>query len=194
MGWDGWNIIPVIFTVGNSYDGQFSIFRFTFGVTSHSADSQYPGLIIHRILGFGGMGWSTPSNMAKNGHLYSYDSDQNATFPAGLTAGSMKVGSNKVALQNNANDFISSNNEFNFIGTIATEEVWINYRGSSRAVNTYRFATGQQNGNHAKLIASGFATSANSSSKVLTSDGGTKDISALSVDSANQLTWALYEN
>ena len=33
-------------------------------------------------MGFGGMGWTTPSTMAKTGHLYSFDSSQNATFPA----------------------------------------------------------------------------------------------------------------
>ena len=32
------------------------------------------------------MGWTTPSNMARNGHLYSYDNNQNATFPAQVTA------------------------------------------------------------------------------------------------------------
>lgn len=37
-------------------------------------------------MGFGGVGWSTPSNMAKTGHLYSYDNAQNASFPAQVTA------------------------------------------------------------------------------------------------------------
>ena len=35
---------------------------------------------------FGGAGWSTPSNMAKNGHIYSFDASQNATFPAAITS------------------------------------------------------------------------------------------------------------
>ena len=30
--------------------------------------------------------WTWPSNLAKTGHLYSYDTDQNATFPAEITA------------------------------------------------------------------------------------------------------------
>ena len=34
----------------------------------------------------GGEGWNTPSTMAYNGYLYSYDSSQNATFPAKVTA------------------------------------------------------------------------------------------------------------
>ena len=37
-------------------------------------------------MGFGGVGWVTPSNMAKTGHLYAYDNAQNATFPAQVTA------------------------------------------------------------------------------------------------------------
>ena len=37
-------------------------------------------------MGFGGVGWTVPSNMARDGHLYNYDNDQNATFPAQITA------------------------------------------------------------------------------------------------------------
>lgn len=37
-------------------------------------------------MGFGGVGWITPSNMAKEGHLYSYDNSQNASFPAQVTS------------------------------------------------------------------------------------------------------------
>jgi hypothetical protein len=39
-----------------------------------------------RIMAFGGVGWDTHSKMSKTGHLYSYDDDQNATFPAKVTA------------------------------------------------------------------------------------------------------------
>lgn len=37
-------------------------------------------------MGFGGVGWTTPSNMAKYGTIYSYDYNQNAIFPASLNA------------------------------------------------------------------------------------------------------------
>lgn len=37
-------------------------------------------------MAFGGQGWTTPSSMAANGHLYSYDYNKNATFPANVTA------------------------------------------------------------------------------------------------------------
>lgn len=90
-GWSGWNIINTseITTHGNT-SSQYSQLRFTFGVTSHPATSQYTGLYIDRIMGFGGLGWSTPSNMAREGTLYSYDYNQNATFP-----GDVSVASNK---------------------------------------------------------------------------------------------------
>jgi hypothetical protein len=36
-------------------------------------------------MAFGGVGWTTPSTMAKTGHLYSFDANQNATFPSDIT-------------------------------------------------------------------------------------------------------------
>lgn len=90
-GWSGWNIIntSVITTHGNSTT-QYSQLRFTFGVTSHPSTSQYQGLSVSRIMAFGGVGWTTPSNMAKNGHLYSYDAAQKATFPGDVAVASGK--------------------------------------------------------------------------------------------------------
>jgi hypothetical protein len=37
-------------------------------------------------MGFGGVGWATPSTMAGTGHLYAVDQDLNASFPAQITA------------------------------------------------------------------------------------------------------------
>ena len=86
-GWSGWNIInvPGITTHGNN-SAHYSQLRFTFGVDSHASTLTNPGLQILCIMAFGGEGWTTCSNMAKDGHLYSYDSSQNATFPASVTA------------------------------------------------------------------------------------------------------------
>lgn len=85
-GWSGWNIIntETITTYGNSSSVQYGLIRFTFGCTSGSTN--YTGLNISKIMGFGGVGWGTPSNMAANGHLYSYDRYQNVTFPATVNA------------------------------------------------------------------------------------------------------------
>ena len=86
-GWSGWNIINTSYvtTHGNRTD-HYSQIRFTFGVTSHTASVAYAGLSVQRIMAFGGVGWATPSNMARNGDMYTYDADQNVTFPATVTA------------------------------------------------------------------------------------------------------------
>lgn len=88
-GWSGWNIIQTATTrFGNTIYSNAKYLRFTFSISVASAD--YRNLQVYRILAFGGTAWSAPSNMAKNGHLYSYDSDQNATFPATVTARQLK--------------------------------------------------------------------------------------------------------
>lgn len=86
-GWSGWNIINIPDTITCSIGStQYKQIRFTFGVTSHASTVAYQGLSVTRIMMFGGMGWITPSNMARDGHLYAYDSSQNATFPAAVTS------------------------------------------------------------------------------------------------------------
>ena len=85
-GWSGWNIINTssLMTYGNSKTVQYGLIRFTFGCTGGS--TTYTGLRVHRIMGFGGVGWTTPSNMAKYGTIYTYDNNQNVAFPAKVTA------------------------------------------------------------------------------------------------------------
>ena len=88
-GWSGWNIIntSTITTFGNSPASQYGEIQFIFGCTSGS--TSYVGLQILRLMGFGGVGWTTPSTMAKTGHIYAYDSSQNVTFPAAITSGTV---------------------------------------------------------------------------------------------------------
>ena len=85
-GWSGWNIIntSTITTFGNTASSQYGEIQFIFGCTSGS--TSYVGLQILRLMGFGGVGWTTPSNMAKTGHIYTYDTSQNVTFPAAITS------------------------------------------------------------------------------------------------------------
>ena len=86
-GWSGWNIINVSsLTTYSNNSSQYQKVRFTFGVTSHSSSSKYPGLVVNKILGFGGMGWQIPSTMAGTGRMYTYDASQNVTFPANVKA------------------------------------------------------------------------------------------------------------
>ena len=83
-GWSGWNIIntSTITTYGNTASTQYGEIQLIFGCTSGS--TSYVGLQIQRLMGFGGVGWQTPSNRAKYGTIYSYDYNQNAIFPKNL--------------------------------------------------------------------------------------------------------------
>lgn len=87
-GWTGYNIINTknLETYSNAPTRQYGLIRFTFGSTNAPTVEGRLGLAITKIMAFGGAGWGTPSNMAKNGHLYTYDSYQDATFPATVTA------------------------------------------------------------------------------------------------------------
>lgn len=92
-GWTGYNIINIqgITTCGNTANtSQYRQVRFTFGCTKYQQSATRSGLSIIRIMGFGGVGWMCPSTMAKTGHLYSFDNDKNATFPARITATAFK--------------------------------------------------------------------------------------------------------
>lgn len=82
----GWNIINIanLITYGNASSYQYGLIRFTFGCTG-VGNASTP-LTITKIMGFGGVGWNTPSNMAKTGLLYTYNTAQEATFPANVTA------------------------------------------------------------------------------------------------------------
>ena len=83
-GWSGYNVINdlpsnVIFGPNGSHYGKL---RFIF--TNEGHDTLSPnnaGLIIHSIYGFGGVGWMTPSNLAKFGHLYNWNAWKDAIFP-----------------------------------------------------------------------------------------------------------------
>lgn len=69
---------------GKSQTNNIFVIRITFRITSFRA-SNTPG--VARIMFLGETTWKSPSNMAKTGHLYMYDANQNATFPAIVKAG-----------------------------------------------------------------------------------------------------------
>lgn len=85
---DAWNSFPWlpanISNFGTSSATAMAKLRLTFfctGVTS-SANSN---LAVTQISLIGTRNWSTNSNLAKAGHIYTYDNDQNVTFPAKVT-------------------------------------------------------------------------------------------------------------
>lgn len=89
-GWGGWNIINTVFTFGTSSWSERQA-RFTFGVTSHASSVNYGGLIIFKILGFGGVDWNAPSTMASKGRMYTWDYQQNVFFPQSIYANNKKL-------------------------------------------------------------------------------------------------------
>ncbi len=87
-GWSGWNDIPLILgTLGggtNQTSNNWQL-RLTFIMTS--VNSSYPTTAhVNSIRLFGENGWGVTSNLGNTGHLYSYDVNQNAYFPAQITA------------------------------------------------------------------------------------------------------------
>lgn len=87
-GWSGWNDIPLILGNlggGTTQTGNIWQLRLTFIMTSFS--SSYPTTAaVNSLRIYGENGWLTTSNMGATGHLYSYDNNQNATFPAQVSA------------------------------------------------------------------------------------------------------------
>lgn len=87
-GWSGWNDIPLILGTlggGTTQTGNNWQLRLTFIMTS--VNSSYPTTAhVNSIRLFGENGWQTTSNLGNTGHLYSYDVNQNAYFPAQITA------------------------------------------------------------------------------------------------------------
>ena len=87
-GWSGWNDIPLVLNTlggGSTQTSNNWQLRLTFIMTRKNDD--YPksaSVICIRI--FGENAWMSPSNMARDGHLYSFDIGQNATFPAAVTS------------------------------------------------------------------------------------------------------------
>ena len=90
-GWSGWNVLNIAdFTLGNSTSSHYKQIRFIFGCASNptpaSGSGSYSGFQLHIIQGYGGFGWTTPSNLATHGHVYTWDGNENTTFPANVTA------------------------------------------------------------------------------------------------------------
>lgn len=81
-GWSGWNSIPYAYTFGGSstQTGQIADVRFTMSITSVNTNYNCTAQLIDFRL-IGQTNWTTPSEMARAGHLYNVDVNQNASFP-----------------------------------------------------------------------------------------------------------------
>lgn len=82
-GWSGWNVINTGFTTYGNTGSQCQFIKFTFGCNSvnDSYVKQYGGLNVQKIYGYGGVGWTTPSNLANRGVIYELKLDQSVAFP-----------------------------------------------------------------------------------------------------------------
>lgn len=92
-GWSGINIAQTSVTLGanrpnETTNTQYRQFRYIF--TQTAAASSGMSAHIAYIMAYGGVGWSTPSNMAKVGSIYTYDRAQNVAFPARVKATELK--------------------------------------------------------------------------------------------------------
>lgn len=88
-GWSGWNDIPLSFATlggGKNQTTNNWYMRLTFATTSVSSNYATTKTSIIGMRLFGDTCWTQTSNMGETGHLYSYDTAQNATFPAKVTA------------------------------------------------------------------------------------------------------------
>lgn len=152
-GWSGYNIINTsgITTYGNTKTSQYGQVRFTFGVTSHASSVTSNGLSIMKIMGFGGVGWTTPSTMAKTGQMYTYDYVKNVTFPAAVKATSFvengtELSSKYAALANTIKALSISGKTITYTkgdgttGTLTTQDT------------TYSVVTASQTGTNSGLV------------------------------------------
>lgn len=94
-GWPAYNVLNFSSistshsTTAQSQVNAYYRLRLIFGYDTAPSSPSYPGLAITQLRFFGTGRYTLPSNLATNNHLYSYDWQQNAKFPA-------KVESNEV--------------------------------------------------------------------------------------------------
>ena len=92
-GWSGWNSIPLgtlgTFGGGSTQTSNKGVIRMTFSITGVTS-GQSNGLSLLDVALHGDTYWTTPSALAKTGHLYTYDANKNAVFPGVVTATTFK--------------------------------------------------------------------------------------------------------
>ena len=142
-GWSGWNSIPIGYGFGGDSTQTYNaaILRLTFGITGlHSTYASV--LTVHDIVAIGDTYWTYPSVMAKTGHLYDYDSNKNATFPANVSATSFVENgtslSNKYAPKSHTHNYAGSDS----VGGAATSANKLNNIYSWRPTSANLDVTG----------------------------------------------------
>ena len=180
-GWTGYNVInvPTVITYGNGENYQYGRLRFIFGSTGNN--TSYDGLAIYNIYAFGGVGWYTPSNMATNGHLYTYDYEQNAIFPGYVTATNF-IGT----LQGNANSASKLNT-----GTTGTSTKPVYFNNGMPATCTYEL--NKTVPSTAVFTDTKYTLSGDGTNKVTITDSN-KSSQSITINNVQRATVATYAN
>lgn len=128
-GWSGWNSYPIdIGAFGGSAvpTSQIHNIRLTFTIGSASSSSGQKTAVFNLLL-FGDATWTTPSNMARTGHIYDWDVNQNATFPAGITATSFNGPASSVS-----NSLTINGKSYNGSAAVDVGVIGAEYGGSGK--------------------------------------------------------------
>lgn len=112
-GWSGWNVLNFSLPGSGCFGGENSEYhqrkiRLTFKHTGITSGQESNGLCIFKIYGYGGVGWSTPSNLAAYGTPYDYDEYLNVTFPKQVTATQFNGNATGLVDATNGNDITVS--------------------------------------------------------------------------------------
>lgn len=112
-GWSGWNVLNFSLPGSGCFGGENNEYhqrkiRLTFKHTGITSGQESHGLCIFKIYGYGGVGWSTPSNLAAYGTPYDYDEYLNVTFPKQVTATQFNGNATGLVDATNGNDITVS--------------------------------------------------------------------------------------
>ena len=85
-GWSGYNVINNLSFCMSSNSSHTSYYqKVAFIFTQTGISGNYTGLNVLGIKGIGGVGWTTPSTLAKYGQTYTYDADCNSSFAGNVS-------------------------------------------------------------------------------------------------------------
>lgn len=100
-GYPGWNAINIeqllIGAENLTWDKAYRYVRLTFSISGVSSNEK-SALVVSSVRFVSSICYTARSAMARTGHLYTYDSEQNATFPKNLTieGNTLKIGSTSI--------------------------------------------------------------------------------------------------
>ena len=146
-GWSGGNYITFGDTtfggsttqVGQPWNWRLTFFtRNTTGGTTLSTNSTSSAQSIARIVAYGANLWTVPNNISAMDHLYEWDNDKNATFPANLTATKLTLRADQYADDGTTGALDLKNSNIVNVNAIYTADA---AEGAGEGINFYRDST-----------------------------------------------------